>query len=108
MSYSKEELITILTPALVNTSASTPREVRGVLETYSTEQLTVELARQRRAGYLRAPQLPRQDSEKAQQEAEQRLEAIRAEAIHADGSSQASPNPHRPTDGGQNGGMKGL
>jgi hypothetical protein len=29
-------------------------------------------------------------------------------AIHTDGSSQASPNPHKPTDGGQKGGMKGL
>jgi hypothetical protein len=26
---------------------------------------------------------------------------------HADGSSQASPNPHKPTDGGQ-GGMNGM
>jgi hypothetical protein len=69
-----------LTPALIKSTASTPRQVRGVLETYTVADLNVELARQRSAGHLRTQSQPQQGSEKAQQEAELRLEAIRNEA----------------------------
>jgi hypothetical protein len=65
MSYTREQLIEILTPALVKTTATTAREVRAVLETYGTEDLTVELARQRKAGYVPTPPSQSQQSVRA-------------------------------------------
>lgn len=57
MSYTKGQLIEILTPALINGTGSSQKDVHSVLETYDTERLTVELARQRKAGlvFQRAP-----------------------------------------------------
>jgi hypothetical protein len=66
MSYTKQQLVEILTPALVKSTASTPKEIRDVLATYTVEGLNLELARQRRLGYLQTPQVqPRQTQPQA-------------------------------------------
>jgi hypothetical protein len=85
MIYTKQELIEILSPALVTSTGSKPRDVRQVLDTYTVERLNAELARQRRAGLIfqRAPepeeqQAPQQTS--SGQSEQELLDQIRAEA----------------------------
>ena len=79
MSHTKEQLIEILTPALVKSTATTAKEVHAVLETYELEGLKKELARQRKAGSLRTPV---EDPEDVAIDPDiiRKVEAIRAEA----------------------------
>jgi hypothetical protein len=77
MAYSRAELITVLTPALVRETASMEKEIRQLLETYETAGLEKELQRQRREGLIsqQSPQ-PQEDSSRERAI----LDTIRAEA----------------------------
>ena len=81
----KQQLIEMLIPALVKSTATTAEEVRAVLETYQLDGLKKELARQRKAGYLRGPEDVANDPEIMR-----KVEAIRAEVRR-----QAEKDPER-------------
>src|SRR5580704_5160141 len=75
MSYTKEQLVEVLTPGLVRETRNTAAQVRSVPRVSTIEQLDAELTRQRRAGFLRAPaqDVPQQTQPKPVQQTQPQI-----------------------------------
>jgi len=59
MSYTKQQLIEMLSPALEDSTRSTPASVQDTLNTYSLDELNRELWRQQQKGLVPMPQTPK-------------------------------------------------